>query len=84
MIGINTAIRADAEGIAFAIPIERAKAIKDRLKAFLVPKLAFRCGLKKWRNTFWFHKCHLTYGSLIFSEVRKIRVVRELVPLKEV
>lgn len=31
VIGINTAIRAGAEGIGFAIPIDRAKAIKDRL-----------------------------------------------------
>ncbi len=31
VIGINTAIRADAEGIGFAIPIDQAKAIKDRL-----------------------------------------------------
>jgi S1-C subfamily serine protease len=31
VIGINTAIRADAEGIGFAIPIDRAKAIKDQL-----------------------------------------------------
>ena len=31
VIGINTAIRAGAEGIGFAIPINRAKAIKDRL-----------------------------------------------------
>lgn len=31
MIGINTAIRANAEGIGFAIPIDKAKAIKDRL-----------------------------------------------------
>ena len=31
VIGINTAIRADAEGIGFAIPIDKAKAIKDRL-----------------------------------------------------
>ena len=31
VIGINTAIRADAEGIGFAIPINKAKAIKDQL-----------------------------------------------------
>lgn len=31
VIGINTAIRADAQGIGFAIPIDAAKAIKDRL-----------------------------------------------------
>lgn len=31
VIGINTAIRADAMGIGFAIPINRAKAIKDQL-----------------------------------------------------
>jgi S1-C subfamily serine protease len=31
VIGINTAIRADAEGIGFAIPIDAAKAIKDQL-----------------------------------------------------
>ena len=31
VIGINTAIRAGAEGISFAIPIDNAKAIKDRL-----------------------------------------------------
>ena len=31
VIGINTAIRANAEGIGFAIPIDKAKAIKDRL-----------------------------------------------------
>jgi S1-C subfamily serine protease len=31
VIGINTAIRADAEGIGFAIPINKAKAIKDVL-----------------------------------------------------
>lgn len=31
VIGINTAIRAGAEGIGFAIPINNAKAIKDRL-----------------------------------------------------
>ncbi len=31
MIGINTAIRAEAEGIGFAIPIDTAKAIKDQL-----------------------------------------------------
>ena len=31
VIGINTAIRAGAEGIGFAIPIDKAKAIKDRL-----------------------------------------------------
>lgn len=31
VIGINTAIRADAMGIGFAIPINRAKAIKDPL-----------------------------------------------------
>ena len=31
VIGINTAVRAGAEGIGFAIPIDAAKAIKDRL-----------------------------------------------------
>ncbi|HEY9805585.1 MAG TPA: PDZ domain-containing protein, partial [Candidatus Obscuribacterales bacterium] len=31
VIGINTAIRADAQGIGFAIPIDKAKAIKDVL-----------------------------------------------------
>jgi S1-C subfamily serine protease len=31
VIGINTAIRADAMGIGFAIPINKAKDIKDRL-----------------------------------------------------
>ena len=31
VIGINTAIRAEAEGIGFAIPIDNAKAIKERL-----------------------------------------------------
>ncbi|MDJ0745261.1 MAG: HhoA/HhoB/HtrA family serine endopeptidase [Xenococcaceae cyanobacterium MO_167.B27] len=31
VIGINTAIRAKAEGIGFAIPIDTAKAIKDQL-----------------------------------------------------
>ncbi len=31
VIGINTAIRAGAEGIGFAIPIDNAKAIKERL-----------------------------------------------------
>ncbi len=31
VIGINTAIRAQAEGIGFAIPIDTAKAIKDQL-----------------------------------------------------
>ncbi|OLP17389.1 serine protease [Leptolyngbya sp. 'hensonii'] len=31
VIGINTAIRADAMGIGFAIPINQAKAIQDRL-----------------------------------------------------
>ena len=31
MIGINTVIWADAEGIGFATPIDRAKAIKDLL-----------------------------------------------------
>jgi S1-C subfamily serine protease len=31
VIGINTAIRAEAQGIGFAIPIDKAKAIKDRL-----------------------------------------------------
>jgi len=33
VIGINTAIRADAMGIGFAIPINRAKEIKDQLVA---------------------------------------------------
>ncbi|MGJ3248523.1 MAG: HhoA/HhoB/HtrA family serine endopeptidase [Elainellaceae cyanobacterium] len=31
VIGINTAIRADAEGIGFAIPIDTAKSVQDRL-----------------------------------------------------
>ena len=31
VMGINTAIRFGAEGIGFAIPIDKAKAIKDRL-----------------------------------------------------
>jgi len=31
VVGINTAIRRDGRGIGFAIPINRAKAIKDRL-----------------------------------------------------
>ena len=31
VIGINTAIRAEAEGIGFAIPIDTAKGIKDQL-----------------------------------------------------
>lgn len=31
VIGINTAIRADGQGIGFAIPIDTAKAIKDNL-----------------------------------------------------
>ena len=31
VIGINTAIRADAEGIGFAIPIDQAKSIQDQL-----------------------------------------------------
>ncbi len=31
VIGINTAIRAEAQGIGFAIPIDQAKAIKDAL-----------------------------------------------------
>lgn len=31
VIGINTAIRADAQGIGFAIPIDKAKQIKDAL-----------------------------------------------------
>ncbi|MEM9136786.1 MAG: HhoA/HhoB/HtrA family serine endopeptidase [Cyanobacteria bacterium P01_F01_bin.42] len=31
VIGINTAIRADATGIGFAIPINKAKSLKDRL-----------------------------------------------------
>jgi len=31
VVGINTAIRRDGRGIGFAIPIDRAKAIKDRL-----------------------------------------------------
>ena len=33
VIGINTAIRADAMGIGFAIPIDKVKAIKDTLAA---------------------------------------------------
>ena len=33
VIGINTAIRADANGIGFAIPIDKVKAIKDTLAA---------------------------------------------------
>jgi predicted metalloprotease with PDZ domain len=33
VIGINTAIRADAMGIGFAIPINKAKEIKDQLVA---------------------------------------------------
>jgi S1-C subfamily serine protease len=33
VIGINTAIRADATGIGFAIPIDKVKAIKDTLAA---------------------------------------------------
>lgn len=33
VIGINTAIRADATGIGFAIPINKVKAIKDTLAA---------------------------------------------------
>jgi S1-C subfamily serine protease len=33
VIGINTAIRADATGIGFAIPINKAKTIKDTLAA---------------------------------------------------
>ena len=33
VIGINTAIRADATGIGFAIPINKAKALKDTLAA---------------------------------------------------
>ncbi len=33
VIGINTAIRADAMGIGFAIPINRAKALEDTLAA---------------------------------------------------
>ncbi|GAB4538510.1 MAG: HhoA/HhoB/HtrA family serine endopeptidase [Pleurocapsa sp.] len=33
VIGINTAIRADATGIGFAIPINKAKSIKDTLAA---------------------------------------------------
>lgn len=32
VIGINTAIRADAMGIGFAIPIDKAKAIADKLQ----------------------------------------------------
>jgi S1-C subfamily serine protease len=32
VIGINTAIRADAMGIGFAIPIDKAKAIADQLQ----------------------------------------------------
>ncbi|NJL43237.1 MAG: PDZ domain-containing protein [Pseudanabaena sp. SU_2_4] len=32
VIGINTAIRADAQGIGFAIPIDKAKQIKDKLE----------------------------------------------------
>lgn len=31
VIGINTAIRADGQGIGFAIPIDKAKTIKDQL-----------------------------------------------------
>lgn len=31
VIGINTAIRAGASGIGFAIPVDKAKALKDRL-----------------------------------------------------
>lgn len=31
VIGINTAIRADGQGIGFAIPIDKAKEIKDKL-----------------------------------------------------
>ncbi len=31
VIGINTAIRAEAQGIGFAIPIDKAKVIKDKL-----------------------------------------------------
>jgi Do/DeqQ family serine protease len=31
VIGINTAIRADGQGIGFAIPIDKAKSIQDRL-----------------------------------------------------
>ena len=31
VIGINTAIRTDAQGIGFAIPIDKAKSIKDQL-----------------------------------------------------
>jgi S1-C subfamily serine protease len=31
VIGINTAIRADANGIGFAIPINKAKQVKDIL-----------------------------------------------------
>lgn len=38
VIGINTAIRADANGIGFAIPIDKVKAIKDTLaKGEVVP-----------------------------------------------
>ncbi len=38
VIGINTAIRADANGIGFAIPIDKVKAIKDTLaKGGVVP-----------------------------------------------
>lgn len=33
VIGINTAIRADANGIGFAIPIDKVKALKDTLAA---------------------------------------------------
>jgi S1-C subfamily serine protease len=38
VIGINTAIKANAEGIGFAIPINKAKAIKDQLaKGEIIP-----------------------------------------------